>query len=138
MISGTPETSDIYLNSRSVSFCVYGDASSHIRHLREQSGIRVRLVPGILRHVARVMRRRWWRWWMMSRRMRMMMGVGWRVRMRMVLHLARPGGCRWAFVVLRRHLTSGARAARGVTATPATHAAEITRRWAARHGTSAP
>lgn len=57
--------------------------------------------------------------------------------MRMVLHLARPGGCRRALVVLRRHLASGARAPGGVTATPAAHAAQVTRRRAARHGTSA-
>jgi len=74
----------------------------------------------------------------MPGRVRVMMGVGWRVRMRMVLHLARPGGRRRALVVLRRHLASGARAPGGVTAAPATHTAEVTRRRAARHGTSAP
>lgn len=74
----------------------------------------------------------------MPGRVRVMMGVGRRVWMRMVLHLARPGGCRRALVVLRRHLASGARAPGGVTAAPAAHAAEVTRRRAARHGTSAP
>jgi len=80
-----------------------------------------------------------WRWrWMMSGRVRMMMGMRRRVWMRMMLHLTRPGGCRWALVVLRRHLASGARAPGGVTAAPAAHAAEVTRRRAARHRTSAP
>lgn len=74
---------------------------------------------------------------MMPGRVRVMMGVGRRVRMRMVLHLARPGRRRRALVVLRRHLASGARAAGGVTAAPATHATQVTRRRAARHGTSA-
>jgi len=75
---------------------------------------------------------------MMSGRVRMMMGMRRRVWMRMMLHLTRPGGCRWALVVLRRHLASGARAPGGVTAAPAAHAAEVTRRRAARHRTSAP
>lgn len=106
-------------------------------NLREQSWIWIRLVPGVLRHVTRVMRRRWRRRWMMPGRVRVMMGVGRRVRMRVVLHLAGPGGRRGALVVLRRHLASGARAG-GVSAAPAAHAAEVTRRRAARHGTSAP
>lgn len=75
---------------------------------------------------------------MMPGRVRVMMGMGRRVWMRVVLHLARPGGCRGALVVLRRHLASGARAAGGVGATPAAHAAEVTRRRTARYGTSTP
>lgn len=75
---------------------------------------------------------------MMPGRVRVMMGMGRRVWMRMVLHLTRPGGRRRALVVLRRHLASGARAPGGVTAAPAAHAAEVTRRRAARHGASAP
>jgi len=73
----------------------------------------------------------------MPGRVRVMMGVGRRVGVRMVLHLAGPGGRRGALVVLRRHLASGTRAAGGVGAAPAAHAAEVTRRRAARYGTSA-
>jgi len=74
---------------------------------------------------------------MMPGRVRVMMGVGRRVGVRMVLHLAGPGRRRGALVVLRRHLASGTRAAGGVGAAPAAHAAEVTRRRAARYGTSA-
>lgn len=74
---------------------------------------------------------------MVSGRVGVVVGVRWRVRVRMVLHLARPRGCGRALVVLRRHLASGTRTAGGVTPCAATHAAEVARRRTARHGTSA-
>lgn len=112
--------------------------ASMSRTLREQSRIRIGLVPRVLRgHVTPVVRRRR-RGRMVTGRVWVVMAVGRRVRVttRVMLHLVRPCRGRWALVVLGRHVAARTRAAGRVGTAAAAHAAEVARRRASRYRAS--